>query len=98
MNLAEHPLAIDLEKRLGAIEGSEADPPSIPVLIFMPAMGRLEGALRRGSTPGLFILASQVEIQGQGAQGMMDFAFTADKPIVIIHPNLTKDEKSRIIQ
>ena len=94
MHLADHPLALDIQKRIAAADGD-----SIPVMIFMPALGRMEGALRQSDTPGCFILASQVEIQGVGAQGMMDFAFTADKPITIIHPNLTKEAgKSRIIQ
>jgi hypothetical protein len=93
MNLSEHPLALDLQKRISA-----SDERAIPVLIFMPAMGRLEGLLRQSDTPGCFILASQVEIQGQGMQGVMDFAFTADKPIVIIHPNSTQAQpESRII-
>lgn len=96
MNLAEHPQAIDLMKRLNAVDGEEK---VIPVIAFMPAMGRVEGALREGGIPGLFILTSKVEIKGEKVQGMMDFAFTADKPIVIIHPNLTQEAgKSRIMQ
>jgi hypothetical protein len=100
MNLAEHPLALDLMKRLNA---SEAEDKTLPVLIYMPVMGRLEGALRQGDVPGVFIVASQVEIKdggrGESQRGVMDFTFTADKPIVIIHPNLTQAKPvSRIVQ
>jgi hypothetical protein len=100
MNLAEHPQALDLSKRIRLVESEDKNTPkSIPVQIMMPGMGQLMGALREGGTPGLFILTSKVDIKGTGQTGVMDFAFTADKPTAIIHPDLTAQEpKSRIIQ
>jgi len=65
----------------------------------MPIFGQMVGAIRAGDTPGLFILTSNVKIEGAGQEGVMDFVFTADKPIMIIHPDLTEPPgTSRIIQ
>lgn len=92
MNLLDHPQTIDLQKRLSA-----SDEGCLPVQIFMPAQGSMQGALRQSEVPGLFILTSNVDAAGQ--KGMMNFYFTADKPIWIIHPDLTKEPGvSRIIQ
>jgi hypothetical protein len=97
MNLAEHPVALDLMKRISACA---ADDKSIPVQIFFPGMGQMMGACRSADTPGLFILASKVKIEGSSQQeGIMEFYFTADKPMTIIHPDLTETPaNSRIIQ
>jgi hypothetical protein len=96
MNLAEHPIALDLMKRLAA---SDAEDKTIPITAIMPGMGPVMGALRKGEVPGSFVLASNCTIQGTDMTGVMDFSFTADKPIVIIHPNLTRSEPvSRIVQ
>jgi hypothetical protein len=95
-NLAEHPIALDLMKRISA---TEAEDKSIPVQVFFPGMGQMMGACRAGDTPGLFILASNVNIEGSGQQGVMEFFFTADKPVTIIHPDLKQEPGgSRIIQ
>lgn len=98
-NIAEHPQAIDLAKRISA---SELDEKSVPVQLLMPGMGQLMGVVRMGSTPGLFILTSNVEIKGKpgtpSQQGVMDISFTADKPTAIIHPDLTQEKpEGRII-
>ena len=94
MNLAEHPQAIDLLKRIAA-----SDEKCIPVMAILPVQGPITGSLREAGTPGLFILTAKVAIEGTGKEGMMDFALTADKPITIGHPDLTQDAgKSRIIQ
>lgn len=58
------------------------------------------GTVRQSDIPGLFILTSNVEIQGTdiGNKGIMDFDFTADQPIMITYPDLTQEAgKSRII-
>lgn len=94
MNLAEHPQAIDLSKRISASEEK-----CIPVMIIMPVQGGITGSVRQGDTPGLFILTANVDIGGTGTGALMDFSFTADKPISIGYPDLTGQEpKSRIIQ
>jgi len=99
MNLAEHPQALDLQKRLSTAEVHEGQPPCIPVVMFMPGVGKIQGALRAGNTPGIFILSSNVQIEGTSQAGVMEFSFTADQPFMIIHPDLTQEEgKSRIIQ
>ena len=97
MNLAEHPQALGLMKRINA---SEADPKFTPAQIFMPFLGPLMGTVRLGSVPGLFTLTSNVEIKGIdiGNKGIMDFDFTADQPIMITYPDLTQgNEKSKIV-
>ena len=97
MNLAEHPQALGLMKRINA---SEADPKFTPAQIFMPYLGAMMGTVRLGSVPGLFTMTSNVEITGAdiGNKGIMDFDFTADQPIMITYPDLTQDnEKSKII-
>jgi hypothetical protein len=97
-NLAEHPIALDLMKRIAAADEVEGKR-SIPAQIFFPGMGQMMGLCRAGETPGIFILSSNVKIQGGGQEGVMDFSFTADKPITIIHPDLTQEPGgSRIIQ
>lgn len=99
MNLSEHPQALDLQKRLAAVETPEGIPPCIPVVMFMPGIGKMQGALRAADTPGLFVLASNVQIEGTSQAGVMEFSFTADVPFTIIHPDLTQEEgKRRIIQ
>jgi len=97
MNFAEHPIAIDLNRRIAA---SEAEDKSIPVQIFFPGMGQMMGAVTSDpSIPGLFTMMGKVQIQGTGQEGIMKFTFTADKPITVIHPDSTPDKgKSRIIQ
>lgn len=82
------------------IAASEANPKFTPAQIFMPFLGPLMGTVRQSDIPGLFILTSNVEIQGTdiGNKGIMDFDFTADQPIMITYPDLTQEAgKSRII-
>lgn len=88
MNLAEHPLALDLTKRIAAVQGQEEK--TIPVQIYFPGMGQMMGACRKTSTPGLFVLASNVNVEGTGQTGVMDFHFTCDKVTTIIHPDLNQ--------
>jgi len=94
MNVAEHPQAIDLSKRIAA---SKQD--CIPVMIILPVQGPMTGSVRASDTPGLFILTANVDVAGTGQAQPMDFSFTADKPITIGHPDLTDMQpKSKIIQ
>jgi hypothetical protein len=94
MNLSEHPLAIDISKRIAS---SESEDKSIPVQLYMPVMGMMMGTVRAGDVPGLFVMRANVKVADTGQQGLMDFSFTADKPIAAIFPNLTGVEEKRII-
>lgn len=96
MNLAEHPLAIDLSKRLATAKEKEGE--SIPVQAIFPVIGQMLGALRASEIPGLFILASNMKIEsnrGPAKEGVMDFSFTADQVIGIIHPNIDDMENPK---
>lgn len=100
MNLAEHPLALDLAKRISSVDAPAGAPDkTIPVQIFFPDMGQLMGACRMTDTPGLFAVTTKVQIEGTGQSGVMEFFFTCDKVTAIIHPNLKQAPgSSSIIQ
>jgi hypothetical protein len=94
MNIAEHPQALELSKRIAS-----SDEKCIPVMMILPVQGSITGSLRESGTPGLFILTANVQIQGTNETGLMDFTLTADKPISVGFPSLTeKESKNRIIQ
>jgi hypothetical protein len=95
-NIPEHPLTIDLQKRIAASKSADG---TIPILAFVPGAGKLQGALRLGDTPGVFVLACNTQIEGTNQQGIMDYSLTVDKVAFFIHPNLeAKKEESRIVQ
>lgn len=96
MNLLDHPQTIDLQKRIAA---SKSEDKCIPVQAFFPVQGMMMGTVEQSETPGLFVMTARVRIEGSNQEGVMKFSFTADKPISIIHPDLTQEEgRSRIIQ
>lgn len=98
-SVLEHPQTLDLKRRLEAVSESESKDKCIPVQLFMPVQGMMMGTVELGEVPGLFVMTARVRIEGSNQEGMMKFSFTADKPISIIHPDLTEaPEKSRIIQ
>jgi hypothetical protein len=106
MNLAEHPIALDIRRRLLDSKdenGNQID--YVPATVVFPGMPNLMGELRPSDkTPGLFSLTSIVELGQGGKKGLMDFCFTADRPITIIYPadaervQAHRDRQSRIIR
>jgi hypothetical protein len=91
MNLAEHPLALDLQKRIAA-----ADEDHIAAAVLLPGLPQLMGELRMRA-PGLFTITSHVNLGNTGQTGLMDFVFCADKAVSVLFPSTHKPEESRIV-
>lgn len=94
MNLIDHPLALDMSKRI-----SDSDEGCIPAQVFFPGMSPMAGSLTLADhrTPGVFCLTAMVTVnEKKGEAQAMRFLFTADKPTCVHFPELPPEE-SRII-
>ncbi len=96
MNLSEHPQTLDLNKRIALSVEVDDEVPFVTALVIFPVQGPVMGSIRKGDTPGLFVMTANTDIGGTGKPVLMDFNFTADKPISIAYPEL-EEPKSRII-
>jgi hypothetical protein len=83
IDLSEHPMVLEVARRLREAEPKEN---FIAVTVLLPGMPNLMGELRLGKTPGLMLLTSNVKMGEGGEQGRVDFAFTAGNRPVILYP------------